>query len=359
MLQIGQFVWGASYAAAHLFIQYDIPIDIPYNVMRTFQRAASSVQSAAHSVPSAVSAAIASPPAATAIGAFIKKLLLRAAGDGGVAERVSYPHGDGLFPPTTTPIIGNAAGNAAQKAQQVWEQTVETRYRTDWTRINCIDTTGEAFAIYLNLIYLSPLTWLFLRFFSRAYLQRSRARSGSQTLHEVAEAARDARRQAKQAVERAGKDAEDEVAKRGSQAEAEVKKDVQRVKESLREGKVQENVKQTASNAARKAETYAEKAKSTAKDAGKRVEESSKNISGSVKSTSTSQTSSSTTSSTFERSESSATFERGGGGLFRRSWAEDTEESEGKQDANLEASQPLRPDPEVDADAMGNSGVRL
>lgn len=358
MLQIGQFVWGASYAAAHLFIQYDIPIEIPYNVMRTFQRAAGSVQSAAQSATSAVSAAIASPPAATAIGAFIKKLLLRAAGDEGVAERVSFQHGDGLLPPSANPIAGNAGGNAAQKAQQVWEQTVETRYRTDWTRINCIDTTGEAFAIYLNLIYLSPLTWLFLRFFSRAYLQRSRARSGSQTLHELAEAARDARRQTKQAVERAGKEAEDEVAKRGSQAEEEFKKDAQRVKESWREGKIQEDVKQTASKAARKADEYTEKAKGAAKDAGKKMEESSKNSSGSVKSTSTSYTSSSTTSSTLERSES-ATWVRGGGGLFRRSWGEDTEESELKQDANLEASQGLRPDPEEDADAMGNSGVKL
>lgn len=36
----------------------------------------------------------------------------------------------------------------------------------------CMDTTGQAFAIWLNVMYLLPLTYLFMRFFVRSYLSR-------------------------------------------------------------------------------------------------------------------------------------------------------------------------------------------
>ena len=34
----------------------------------------------------------------------------------------------------------------------------ETRYRNDYQHVNCISTSGQAFAIWLNLMYLLPLT---------------------------------------------------------------------------------------------------------------------------------------------------------------------------------------------------------
>lgn len=91
-MQIAQFLFGASYAALHLFVQYDIPIATPYKVLAAVSTAASSASSAVASATSEVSKVIESPAATASIGALIKKYLLRAAGEEGVAERVGIPH---------------------------------------------------------------------------------------------------------------------------------------------------------------------------------------------------------------------------------------------------------------------------
>lgn len=171
-LQITQFVWGASYAAIHLFVQYDIPISTPYQVAHTISAIASSATSKAQSATSAVSEAIATP-SAVAWGALGKKLLLRALGEEGLAEKVHNKQHQPL----------NAV--MEEKIEQFKEQVpgtpkYETRWRTEWTRTDCLDTTGEAFAVYLNLFYLAPLTFLFARFFYKAYLKRGKSRSAAQ-----------------------------------------------------------------------------------------------------------------------------------------------------------------------------------
>lgn len=205
-LQIAQFVFGASYAALHLFVEYDIPIATPYQVVSTVQRVVSSVSSAATAIPSAASQAVASPIASATLGALIKKLLLRAAGEEGVAERVRNDRGE-----LTTP-------NITEKIEYFNEQTYETRWRTDWTRVNCIDTSGEAFAIYLNLVYLLPLTVLFGRFFFRAYTQRGKPRNASQAGKQISASAKDAKQRTESVVERQGEKAEDELAELESEA---------------------------------------------------------------------------------------------------------------------------------------------
>ncbi len=43
--------------------------------------------------------------------------------------------------------------------------------------VPCIATTGETFAIWLNVLYLAPLTYLFVKFFITSYLRRSNAES--------------------------------------------------------------------------------------------------------------------------------------------------------------------------------------
>lgn len=43
--------------------------------------------------------------------------------------------------------------------------------------VACIRTTGETFAIWLNVLYLAPLTYLFASFFVASYLRRSNAES--------------------------------------------------------------------------------------------------------------------------------------------------------------------------------------
>ncbi|KAI1186836.1 GNS1/SUR4 family-domain-containing protein [Nemania serpens] len=46
---------------------------------------------------------------------------------------------------------------------------------TKYQKINCIETTGKTFAIWLNVTYLAPLTYLFVSFFIASYLRRSKA----------------------------------------------------------------------------------------------------------------------------------------------------------------------------------------
>lgn len=228
-LQIAQFLFGASYAAAHLFVQYDIPVTTPYQVATVVREALSSVSSTA----SDFSAAVATP-SAVAWGPLVKKLLLRAAGEEGVAERVPMPLADHL---------GGAAAaipKLEEKIQRFNERTYyETRWRRDWSRVNCIDTSGEAFAIYLNLLYLAPLTFLFGRFFVRAYLQRGKPR----TVAGVRESGRQARVETTRAVEWQGEKVEGELVDGVREAEIkageirkQLKEDVRKVREGGFEG---------------------------------------------------------------------------------------------------------------------------
>lgn len=48
-------------------------------------------------------------------------------------------------------------------------------FGTKYQKVNCIDTTGQTFAIWLNVFYLAPLTYLFMSFFVASYLRRSKA----------------------------------------------------------------------------------------------------------------------------------------------------------------------------------------
>jgi hypothetical protein len=125
-MQITQFVFGTNMAAAYLFIHYTIPYP--------------SGSAALSQISAAVSAA-----ASTETGTipWLKKLAFRAAGAEGIAENV------GTF--------GNAPVQQSGYAQEM---------------VTCMDTTGQAFAIWLNVSYLLPLTYLFARFFVRSYLNR-------------------------------------------------------------------------------------------------------------------------------------------------------------------------------------------
>jgi len=59
----------------------------------------------------------------------------------------------------------------------------EIRYRNEYKEIPCIDTTGQSFAIWFNIIYLLPLTALFVRFFVRSYLKRTSVSTKYPTQH--------------------------------------------------------------------------------------------------------------------------------------------------------------------------------
>lgn len=181
-MQITQFLFGASYAAIHLFVKYDIPIATAYSIFHPISSAVAKASSTASSVVSAV-------PAET-YGAILRRILLRAAGDEGVAENVRDKQGN---------IIMEKAQEAIQKYHE------ETRYRTDYTTIDCIDTTGQSFAIWLNILYLFPLTILFVRFFVRAYLFRSGSNKSRSKRHSVSRATKEAAQGTNREIEHVGK----------------------------------------------------------------------------------------------------------------------------------------------------------
>ena len=154
-MQIAQMGFGVFYATLHLFVAYDVPIETPYLV-------AQQVTNTFPGVTSAMAAA-----ASASAGTWLKKIALRAAGEEGLAGNVGRSEGALLF---------NNAGFSPIKPATTRE---EIRYRVEPTRVHCIDTSGQVFAILLNVVYLMPLTYLFVRFFIRSYLRRvSRREAG-------------------------------------------------------------------------------------------------------------------------------------------------------------------------------------
>ena len=137
-LQIIQFVFGGSYAVAHLFITYKIPVSTPY---RFIHNLSSALPAAASSVSSVVSSATAS----AGVADWIKKAALRAAGEEGLAENVRNQ-------------AGEAFGIDAIHAAQLEKAQEEIRYSLKYQSITCLDTSGQTFAILLNALYLAPLT---------------------------------------------------------------------------------------------------------------------------------------------------------------------------------------------------------
>jgi hypothetical protein len=158
-LQITQFVFGASFAALPLFLSYTFPVSVAYVTSELVAAPASTVAAvlSSDSASSAISAV--STAGATAL---LKKLIYRAAGEEGLAENVP------------TPAAGAHDIQNAPELQQVINQAIKkVFYRTQYKGTQCIDTTGRSFAIWLNLVYLFPLTMLFVRFFIKSYTRRS------------------------------------------------------------------------------------------------------------------------------------------------------------------------------------------
>ena len=219
-------------------MQYDIPIATPYKVLASVSSVAATATSAAASATSKVSRVIETPAAAAWADWVnwpqVKKYALRAAGEEGMAERVGMRQDSAPL----SQQIEERLEQASQHALPIGPK-YETRWRNEWTKVNCIDTSGEAFAIYLNLFYLFPLTVLFGRFFYKAYMKRTTKPHGtSQHAKAIAQDARKAEEETERAVEAAGKRAEDQVRNSGAKAQAktrdlvkELREDVQKVKE--------------------------------------------------------------------------------------------------------------------------------
>ncbi|KAH8783331.1 GNS1/SUR4 family protein [Diaporthe sp. PMI_573] len=143
-LQITQFLIGASYAMIHSFVSYSLPV------------AKTVVQDSAAPVATSVDADNSVPSPAPAFLDNLKQMVL------GMASKVT----------TSAAAQATSAEANAEPEQSTTTQTVYTQ-----EIVPCINTTGQTFAIWLNVLYLAPLTYLFVKFFITSYLRRSSATS--------------------------------------------------------------------------------------------------------------------------------------------------------------------------------------
>lgn len=257
----------------HLFIQYDIPVLTPYRVAATVSSVLSSATSKAAAASETVSSVIATPSAFDWV-AFGKKMLLRGLGEEGLAERVTYSHGQDLAGQAFAPKM-------EEKIQQFKERVepqYETKWRQDWTRTNCIDTSGEAFAIYLNLLYLAPLTFLFGRFFLRAYTSWGKPRTVKKTI----QSGKEAEKKTEERVEEIGERLEKKLESIGSKnIHEQLRRDVQAMKDGTFGGG--RRVSQQVTELERKVENVVEKAQQQTKKLANQAETFSSTVSSRAK----------------------------------------------------------------------------
>lgn len=146
-MQITQFLIGVTYAGIHSFISYSIPVQV---LTPSASPSLSSVSFAATAV------------ASSSYGALLKKYLLRAAAEEGLAENIA------------------GANSASQEAHVLRHDTSSgvPKYHTEYQTVTCVETSGQTFAIWLNVLYLMPLTVLFVRFFIKSYIRRTSKAGG-------------------------------------------------------------------------------------------------------------------------------------------------------------------------------------
>ncbi|OAQ70483.1 GNS1/SUR4 membrane protein [Pochonia chlamydosporia 170] len=128
-MQITQFVTGASYAIVHSFITYVAPITV--------------TKLSTQSVDLPAAPADSTMPTATGALDSFKQFLFGSA------------------------ALDSVASGVAKESALITE--------TSYVAQPCIPTANETFAIWLNVLYLAPLTYLFVSFFIASYVKRSTA----------------------------------------------------------------------------------------------------------------------------------------------------------------------------------------
>jgi hypothetical protein len=189
-MQIMQFIGGASLAAIYLFISYTVPVSVPYESVETISKAATTT---AGPLAASLTSPVALSTATGAAVAFLKKLVYRAAGEEGLAENI----------PGAGSVAHPLHPYNEQQQHPLHETVKKVHYRTEYQAVPCVDTSGQAFAIYINLFYLLPLTILFARFFVKSYLRRTSPNTKHQTKkNAITKSGVDAYRGVKHEVER-------------------------------------------------------------------------------------------------------------------------------------------------------------
>ena len=255
MLQIFQFVFGVSYAVAHLFIAYTRPVSTPYLFIHSLS---SALPTAASSLPSALTSATAT----AGLSSWLKKAALRAAGEEGLAENVRNAQGEHF-------------GIDAIHAAEVEKAQEEIRWRSEWQVTHCLDTPGQVFAILLNAIYLLPLTILFLRFFTQRYITGTKQHVPPETKAQVAkesakEAIRDLETEIKEAMD------EEQHTDEGTTVPPQVKAKIETAKKRLVDAKIK--LEDASEQPREKAGEIAEEAESKAKDVAETAQKKASDI---------------------------------------------------------------------------------
>ncbi|KAH0547878.1 hypothetical protein GP486_008381 [Trichoglossum hirsutum] len=168
-MMITQIVIGSLFAISNVFTSYTIPVEVPYTVLKANNPSRMSSENS-------VAKSIATTTALASFGNFLKKIALRAAGWPGLAENVTPAAPRQQQKPT-----GYTAPPSAPEVH-------ETHYRTEHQVVPCLSTSGEAFAIWLNVFYLAPLAWLFVRFFIRSYIRSTSPTAKKVSPHVVGKA---------------------------------------------------------------------------------------------------------------------------------------------------------------------------
>src|SRR2546421_6875925 len=116
-MQITQFLVGASYAALHPFISYTIRTPV---IVQATSAVAEAISTVAEAVDTAAAAATAG-----GIASWIKNAAARVVGEEAAQEK----------------IVTAAPAKVVQEVQ--WREQ----------RVGCVNTSGEVFAITLNVVY--------------------------------------------------------------------------------------------------------------------------------------------------------------------------------------------------------------
>ena len=197
-LQILQFIVGVLFATPHIFVSYSIPVTIPVKI-------ATAVPSAVRAASSAVEGAI-SPEELSSSAKSVSLMAISTAMDPlpFLKKLAMYAVGaqDLELDPSETQTQHHAASQASTATM-----LEEIRYRKHYQTIQCLDTSGQAFAIWLNVFYLIPLTVLFAVFFVKSYVLGRPAKRSPQA-RRISSSAVDAARRTSQTFEDFGKSVE-------------------------------------------------------------------------------------------------------------------------------------------------------
>ena len=78
--------------------------------------------------------------------------------------------------PSSATSSASAAPTASAQRTVLYSAPSTGAADVNYETVSCINTSGQTFAVWLNVFYLGPLMYLFMRFFYRSYIRRASPR---------------------------------------------------------------------------------------------------------------------------------------------------------------------------------------